>query len=785
MRRIHLRNLFSNCNFRRTNRRRSRRPISQVTGESLESRVLLTVAATFDAATGVLAVSSDSQGDTIDVSADAGGNLLVNNGTVAIGGDVPTLANTHLVDVDGNAGDDIITIDVSVVGPGVDVDGGDGDDVLTGSNGVDTLRGGAGNDTLIGRKGDDLMLGEDGDDLLIWNNGDNSDFMEGGTGNDVVQVNGADGAGDNFLVRDNGSRVRFDRTNLIPFRLDIGTTETLDVNGLAGDDTIRALGSVGSLISLDFDGGDGNDRLFGSDAADILRGGAGNDTIVGGKGDDFMYGDAGDDVLIWNNGDNSDFMEGGDGNDTVRVNGATTAGDEFSIAPNGSRVQFDRTNLIPFTLDVGTTERLDVNSLGGDDVITASAGLAGLIVLDLDGGDDNDTITGGDGNDILRGGNGDDTLIGLDGNDNMQGGAGNDTLIGGKGDDRMFGQDGDDLLIWNNGDNNDLMEGGAGNDIVQVNGADGAGDEFSVRPNGSRVRFDRTNLIPFRLNIGTSETLDVNGLAGDDTIAATTGLAGLIALDFDGGDGNDLLIGGDGADILRGGAGDDVIVGGKGDDFMYGDDGDDLLIWNNGDNSDLMEGGAGTDTVQVNGADGAGDDFRIAANGSRVQFDRTNLISFTLDIGTTEILDVNEQGGDGHIAVEDVQGIADLQVIDVDGGAGRDVIRGSSSRTGIVFVAEGGDGVDIIIGSNGDDILSGGADDDVIFGRDGNDVLFGGDGRDILFGGLGDDSLFGDAGNDWLFGGLGRDLLDGGDGFDIGFGGPDLDQLLNLELGFN
>ena len=478
----------------------------------------------------------------------------------------------------------------------------------------------------------------------------------------------------------------------------------------------------------------------------------------------------------------------------------------FSAADGTLTVMGDDLDNV-ITVDADPAGNLQVNG-GAVAISGGTPTLANTVQINVHGlGGDDEISVNGPGSfppSLLEGGDGNDTLIGSDGIDMLVGGIGNDTLIGRKGNDSMFGDDGDDLLIWNNGDNNDLMEGGAGNDTVQVNGADGAGDDFSVNPNGARVRFDRNNLIPFNLDIGTSETLDVNGLAGDDIIAAApAGLASLIALDFDGGAGNDTLIGSDGADILRGGADDDVLIGGKGDDSMFGDDGDDLLIWNNGDNNDLMEGGAGNDTVQVNGADAAGDNFNVARNGSRVRFRRTNLIPFTLDVGTTENMEINEQGGNGIITVSSLMGVADLQAIIVSGGAGNDVIIGSShSPSTIQFIADGGDGHDVILGSNGDDILFGGsgndvlngragndrlfggAGNDILFGGAGNDILSGGRGNDVLFGGAGNDILFGDEDRDLLFGGAGNDLLDGGSGFDIGFGGVGNDIAVDTELKF-
>jgi Ca2+-binding RTX toxin-like protein len=284
--------------------------------------------------------------------------------------------------------------------------------LFIGGDGADVLRGGAGDDTLIGGKGNDVLLGQDGKDFLIWNDGDGSDFMEGGDGADVVQVNGSNDAGDDFSVDPNGERVRFQRNNLGLFTLDIGTTENLDVNGQGGSDVI--IGSVGlvGLTTLDLDGGEGNALLIGGDGVDVLRGGAGNDTLIGGRGNDVVLGQDGSDLLIWNNGDGSDFMEGGDGVDFVQVNGSNAAGDDFSIDPNGERIRFQRNNLGLFTLDIGTTENLDVNGQGGSDVIMGSVGVVGLTTLDLDGGEGRDLLIGGDGADVLGGGAGDDALIG-------------------------------------------------------------------------------------------------------------------------------------------------------------------------------------------------------------------------------------------------------------------------------------------------------------------------------------------------------------------------------------
>ena len=143
---------------------------------------------------------------------------------------------------------------------------------------------------------------------------------------------------------------------------------------------------------------------------------------MGGPGNDTLHGGAGADVMVWSNGDGTDVDEGGADSDTVQVNGSTAAADVFTVAANGARLNFDRTNLGPFSLDIGTTETLIVNGIGGDDSFTVNdlAGVASLTTLNLNGFDGNDTFTfvatsagavvfnvhGGTGTDTLQGPNG-------------------------------------------------------------------------------------------------------------------------------------------------------------------------------------------------------------------------------------------------------------------------------------------------------------------------------------------------------------------------------------------
>ena len=183
-----------------------------------------------------------------------------------------------------------------------------------------------------------------------------------------------------------------------------------------------ATGTTGIANIENVAGGTAGDSLVGNFGTNMFSGGAGADWIVGGPGGDILIGDAGADVLVWSNGDGSDVMEGGADGDTVQVNGSTAAADVFTVAANGARLDFDRTNLGPFSLDIGTTETLTVNGIGGDDSVTTAslAGVASVTTVNLNGFDGNDTFAyaptaagavvfnahGGPGTDTIQGPNG-------------------------------------------------------------------------------------------------------------------------------------------------------------------------------------------------------------------------------------------------------------------------------------------------------------------------------------------------------------------------------------------
>src|SRR5262249_8730853 len=119
-----------------------------------------------------------------------------------------SLQNTTAVeslDVQGLGGADTITAGNGLASlTNLTIDGGAGGDTLIGGDGNDLLIGGTGNDFVDGGRGNDVALLGPGADSFFWAPGDASDTVEGQSGNDVLDFNGAN-IGEHLDVSANGS----------------------------------------------------------------------------------------------------------------------------------------------------------------------------------------------------------------------------------------------------------------------------------------------------------------------------------------------------------------------------------------------------------------------------------------------------------------------------------------------------------------------------------------------------------------------------------------------------
>jgi Ca2+-binding RTX toxin-like protein len=709
----------------------------------------MAVTATFSPGAGFLSVFGDGLGNSITVSRNAAGTILVNGGAVPVIGGTPTVANTKKMQLFGQDGDDTIVLDeTNGALPAANLFGGSGNDVLTGGSGgdqlfgqsgndtllgkggADFLFGGAGNDVLTGGDGNDQVFGQAGDDRMIWNPGDDTDLFEGGSGTDTAEVNGGNGA-EAFTATANGTRVRFDRLDPAPFSLDIGTTENLVVNMNGGDDTFSATGDLSALIKLTIDGGTGNDSIRGGNGADMLLGGDGNDFVDGNQGADTALLGAGDDTFQWDPGDGSDIVEGGDGTDTLLFNGSAGA-EQFVASANGQRVLFTR-NLGAIVMDVNDVEHITVNALGGADATT---------INDLSGTD----VT--------------EVAINLAG------------TIGGSAGDSAVDQT--------------TVKGTGGDDSVQVVGAGGS---LSVVGLAALV------------NVTGSEAADVlvvEGGAGNDSLSAAALPTDVTKLTLDGGAGDDTLVGSAGLDTLLGGDGNDSVDGNQGNDTAFLGAGDDTFQWDPGDGSDIVEGGDDTDALLFFGAN-INENINISANGGRVLFFR-DVAAVTMDLNDVEHIDFRALGGADNIVIGDLSG-TDVKTVDVDlrgpngggdgaadtitvnatqgadafgvaGDAGGITVFGLPEVVNIFFQEQANDRL-VLNGQGGDDVIdatsleadaiqltmNGGLGVDILLGSAGNDLVNGGDGNDSALMGAGDDVFVWNPGDD-------NDTIEGQDGAD-------------------
>jgi Ca2+-binding RTX toxin-like protein len=334
------------------------------------TRVNVNLASTIGGGTG------DGQVDQVRVNGTAGDDVITAalvSGSVDVSG---LQALTHITTPEATdrlvllAGNGADVIDASGLPAGVmvvELQGGLGDDVFIASAGADVIFGGDGDDTAL--------MGA-GNDTFIWNPGDDNDTLEGQSGTDILDFNGANVA-EIITISANGGRVLFLR-NVASVVMDLNDVETIDFTALGGADDIVI-----------------ND-LSGTDVTAIVL-----DLAAAAGGADGAM-------------------------DTVTING--TAGDNViqvtATAPGVLTVSG-----LAWTVEIrnfDAIDRLIINALGGNDTIN---GLGAGMTLFLNGGDGNDQLTGGTAFDTLNGGTGDDFFFRSPGGDLVIGGGGNDTMF--------------------------------------------------------------------------------------------------------------------------------------------------------------------------------------------------------------------------------------------------------------------------------------------------------------------------------------------------------------------
>jgi Ca2+-binding RTX toxin-like protein len=550
------------------------------------------------------------------------------------------------------------------------------------------------------------------------------------------------------------------------------------VDGGPGNDTIvgslttAASGSCETGCHLEvgsqtFEGGEGNDIVYGDRGNDILRGNLGNDRLYGGIGDDRLEGGPGNDWL--SGGFGADTIDGGEGNDYVR--GDATIDHIFDTGGGYDTLSF-ATGVTPgFTGASPAEVSGGFPGVGGErgirlEIGEPAPGETGIHALDGEpsdaGGNDEvergvfERIIGTPFSDYIVGTGASEEILGGGGADVIEGGGGADTLRG--------GADGDFLEVKANSQS--TTDGGPGVDgcVGETTQIECEGTTKAVHPRATNVvsvgktaagsvaagsgsvdiyLVGSTNgdgitatygagAVAFSL-AGTGVSFDTSATdAGGCTLGSQTppttatcplfaptlpappldaivlaGMGGADSITANGfPDGTSVIeLGGEGGDTLNGGPSEDVLADGDGTgvDTLHAGAGDDALLHNGG--ADLLDGGEGSDLfLSVSVCDG-----ETIEGGTSVGSDRDNASWARL----------------GSVAGSGVA--ADL----LTGEAGRAgsaetpacTSAGVDHLTGIEDL-EGSEGNDVLIGNEGVNQLLGHKGSDVYRALGGNDTIF-------------------------------------------------------------
>ncbi|ANK86218.1 MULTISPECIES: metal-binding protein [unclassified Rhizobium] len=636
-----------------------------------------------------LTVSDSSAANLADELGSVSANVTGSSGdnTITTGAGNDTISGGDGADtLNGGAGDDTIY-------------GNAGNDILIGGDGNDRISDGGfgfvlGPDgglqpeivNIDGGAGDDLITVERFAPLI-------SGTIDGGAGIDTLQGSALRGLTiENVEVLEladfqvSGSSAQFESFDRIVRSTDpfFSYDPSLVVTDSAHLDLSDELGDLGSRVhgfsGIDIKTGDGNDEFAGSDVNDIFDGSGGNDVINGHDGDDKLTGGAGDDTIDGGAGidtaafagnfvDYSFTVDNGSRVVTSALEGTDTLTDvEFArfadgvydfatesftvnstepgtplniLDTNGATItktgaEFEAYDLIrdseinPLVAahlvisDSGTVDlsdelgsgSADVTGSGGDNVITTGAGNDTIA-----GGDGSDTLNGGAGNDWINGGVGNDTLNGGDGNDHISGDIGNDVIRGGAGNDtiddgKLFGLnpevvdidagDGDDFIAVETFApmNFGTIDGGAGIDTLRTGSLLGLTiknievlETAGYTVAGSSAQFESLDKIvwstdpfgDFRASVALTDSahLDLSDELGD---LGSFVAGNAFGIDVKTGGGDDEFTGTDGNDIFDGSGGNDILNGNAGNDKLTG-----------GAGNDAIDGGAGIDTALFSG----------------------------------------------------------------------------------------------------------------------------------------------------------------------------------------
>jgi Ca2+-binding RTX toxin-like protein len=645
-------------------------------------------------------------------------------GTISIGPAVSGIDTLHFAaghsysaNVFGQISDGALTIDASTLGAS---------DALTIDLGLAQATGFA-------------VTGGAGDDWIAFRaNLSNSDMIDGGAGNNTLELNGSYTMTFTATTFTDIQTIKLDSNlNTYNFVSDdgnvaAGATLTVDASALVPGESVQWNGALEMDGSFHFIGGAGQNAFQGGSGADVfdLTQGFDISTATSGGGGDDTFNVGG------NLGGYTSFIgiDGGSGNDTLNLSGAY-AGTISLTTPHLSGID---------AVQFGAGHSYTVQVIGNiaDSALTidgSALGAGDALSVDLDYA----TSTGY----AFKGGAGDDTV-------------------------KFLG----------NFSASDTIDGGAGNDTLELNGA-------------GALAFGATTLTSvetLKLDDGHSyflSTDDANVASGARLTVDASALTGANMLAFDGSAETD------GKFAITGGAGNDTVTLGSTSVLMNGTfdggAGNDTLVLN----GDFTAGGGASlgsmtvrnvETIQLTD----GHSYYLGLNGSTVASGQSITVDGSALTGS-HIMGISFDttgGGDSTYILKGGAGDDVFTMLDaftagdqIDGGAGNDeVALNGDYASGVTFNDTTITNIEYLVLINGHSYNLTTADGNVASGQTlgvlangmaaGETLTFDGsaetDGHFDFGAGAGDDTIIGGAQSDSFTGGLGADTLTGGGGAD-------------------
>jgi Ca2+-binding RTX toxin-like protein len=544
-----------------------------------------------------------------------------------------------------------------------------GNDTFTGTNAADTFD--------LSQGGNDTASGLGGNDTFTMGAALNAaDKLDGGTGNDVVQLDGDYSAG---LTLKATTIVNVEQITLFAgfsyklvtndANVAAGATLTVKAQTLGASDTFIFNGSAETDGNFAITAGDGNDTITGGAGSDIINGGAGNDTIYASLGhNDQVNGGAGnDEILLGGTLTATSVIAGGPGTDKLILNGdySTTLVFNATTMTGVETLQLDAGHNYNLTTD-------DATVASGQTLTVNATQLTSANSLTFNGGAETNGFF------HIMGGGGDDFIF--------MGGA---MVAGDRIDGGGFSFVGNQISLDGDYTGAHALTFAASTITSIQEIVLSGGHSYTLTTNdanvasGQHLQVDATNL-------NLNDVLTFNGAAETDG-----------SFEVDGGGGNDIITGGAGGDtIYLAAGGDDTANGGGGDDnfFMGG-----ALTA-----ADRIDGGAGNDTVELSGEYTGVSALTLAANTI------ANVETLKFDAGSNYTITMNDgdvAGGNGLFV--DGRALHYGNVLNFNG----------SAETDGFFVISGGAGNDFLIGGAGNDNIAGNGGADELEGGAGNNTF--------------------------------------------------------------